>query len=75
MKSDRRSLEAAADGTTGVAAKRAYSWFLSFEDRQILKRRTILARISSIVLLTSFASDLDLITDWTFLHYGLAGQG
>lgn len=53
----------------------ADNWFLSIEDRRILKRRTILARITPIVLLSSFVGDLDLITDWTFLHYGLAEQG
>eukprot|EP00752_Nemacystus_decipiens_P013026 g11524.t1 len=56
----------------GYAAK---SWSLSPEDRRILKRRTILARFTPIVLLSSFVGDLDLITDWTFLHFGLADQG
>ncbi|CAM9250376.1 unnamed protein product [Laminaria digitata] len=45
------------------------------KDRQTLKRRTILARLTPIVLLTSFMSDLDLVTDWAFLHYGLANSG
>lgn len=50
-------------------------WFLTMKDRQTLKRRTILDRLTPIVFLTSFMSDLDLVTDWAFLRYGLAGQG
>ncbi|CAM9771990.1 unnamed protein product [Pylaiella littoralis] len=50
-------------------------WGLSMKDRQVLKRRTVLARLTPIVLLSSFVNDLDLVTDWTFLKYGLAGAG
>lgn len=70
----------ASAGLSATAKKKPVSksgseWFLPMKDRQTLKRRTILARLTPIVLLTSFTSDLDLVTDWAFLHYGLAGQG
>ncbi|CAM9973404.1 unnamed protein product, partial [Ectocarpus sp. 4 AP-2014] len=62
-------------GASGGRGSGGHSWYLSAKDRQVLKRRTILSRITPIVLLSSFVGDLDLITDWTFLKYGLAGQG
>lgn len=65
----------AASGGGGGGGYAGKSWSLSPEDRRVLKRRTILARFTPIVLLSSFVGDLDLITDWTFLHYGLADQG
>lgn len=69
-------LAAKQEVTRAVKPARSGSeWFLPMKDRQTLKRRTILARLTPIVLLTSFMSDLDLVTDWTFLKYGLAGQG
>lgn len=66
---------ASAAGSDGGANAPRVSWFLSKGERQLLKRRTILARFSPIMLLSSFVSDLDLITDWCFLQYGLANQG
>lgn len=69
-------LAAKKEVTRSVKPTRSGSdWFLPMEDRKTLKRRTILARLTPIVLLTSFVSDLDLVTDWTFLKYGLVGQG
>lgn len=50
-------------------------WFLSKKDRQILKRRTIMERFTPLMVLSSFVSDLDLIADWCYLHYGLADFG
>lgn len=50
------------------------SWFLSVEDRRTLKRRTVMSRITPLLLLSSFVSDLDLVTDWCFYCFELAGK-
>lgn len=50
------------------------SWFLSVEDRKTLKRRTVMSRITPLLLLSSFVSDLDLVTDWCFYCFELAGK-
>lgn len=47
------------------------SWFLSIEERNLLKRRTITSRLKPLVILSSFISDLDLVTDWVFLYFVL----
>ena len=63
-----------SDGDTMLIGKKNH-WFLSVKDRQILKRRTIMERVTPLLLLSSFVADLDLVTDWCFFHYGLVGQG
>ena len=61
-------------GDTRLIGKKNH-WFLSVKDRQTLKRRTIMDRVTPLLLLSSFVADLDLVTDWCFLRYGLVGQG
>ncbi|CAN0410342.1 unnamed protein product, partial [Ascophyllum nodosum] len=61
-------------GETRLIGKKNH-WFLSVKDRQILKRRTIMDRVTPLLLLSSFVADLDLVTDWYFLSYGLVRQG
>lgn len=44
---------------------------LSEEERDVLKRRTITARLNPLAVVSSFLSDLDLAADWVFLYYVL----
>ena len=62
-----------SNGDTALIGKKNH-WFLCVKDRQILKRRTIMGRVTPLLLLSSFVADLDLVTDWCFFHYGLVGQ-
>lgn len=57
------------DDEDGAGAARA--WLLPKHELDLLKRRTITSRLQPLMILSSFASDLDLVTDWAFYHYVL----
>lgn len=63
------------DSSKADTTSDGHHWNLSLKDRRVLKRRTITDRFSPLVLLSSFVSDIDVVTDWTFYAFGLAGVG